>query len=177
MKNAYPEKPIVTYHRTSVEMGAVISYLQLLAANPQMKIMAYIMFRNESGNGKSGINNNYAGIQADAGRWAEKYDKMIYGVVEIKENDSQDQKGKVRLFCAFNSFGTCLDMLVDRVKGRGLYIGGQTNFITNMVITNVEDLCRAYYKEWVKGNKDYEPTVKQQEDFASMYKQGSISVT
>jgi len=31
--------------------------------------MAYCIFRNESANGKSGVNNNYAGIQADVGRW------------------------------------------------------------------------------------------------------------
>lgn len=172
MKNAYPEKPIVPFQRTIVEMGAVINYMKSLAINPQIKIMAYIMFRNESGNGKSGVNNNYAGLQADVGRWPEKYDNLITGVLEKKENDQGDIKGRVRYFCAFKSFETCVDMLIDRLQGRGLFIGGQTNFKTHMVIINAEDLCRAYYKEWVTGEKEYEPNDKKKSDFFSMYKQG-----
>lgn len=31
--------------------------------------MAYAIFRNESANGKKGVNNNYGGIQADNARW------------------------------------------------------------------------------------------------------------
>jgi hypothetical protein len=34
-----------------------------------VKRASYVMFRNESGNGAKGINNNYCGAQADSGRW------------------------------------------------------------------------------------------------------------
>lgn len=167
LKNYYNDKPEIPFHKSSVEMGAVISYLQLLAIPAAIKRMAYVMFRNESGNGKYGINNNYAGIQADVGRWPEKYDNMIQGIVRKKENGT----GKERLFCAFLSFSTSLDFLADRIKDRGLYIGGQTSRITNVVIINQDDLCTAYYREWVTGRKDYEPTNEQRGAFFSMYNQ------
>lgn len=170
LKNFYPEKPEIPFHKTSVEMGAVISYLKLLAIpqrEVEIKRMAYIMFRVESGNGNKGINNNYFGIQADSGRWQAKYDDMIQGVVRKVENAT----GKERLFCAFISFGTSIDFLVDRIKDRGLYIGGQTHLITNTVIINQDDLCTAYYREWVTGSKTYEPTQEQRGAFFSMYKQ------
>lgn len=167
MRNYYPDKPEAQYFKTSVEMGAVISYLQLLNVSASVKRSAYVFFRMESGNGKYGINNNYAGIQSDSGRWPAKYDNVIVGVVKKKENKT----GKERLFCAFRTFGTSIDFLCDRIKDRGLYIGGQTNFITNTVIINQDDLATAYYREWVKGSKTFEPTTEQKFSFFSMYKQ------
>jgi len=70
MTNYYPGKPVLKYQKTSVEMGAVIPYLQSLNVPFEVKIMTYIIFRNESGNGSSGINNNYGGFQADSGLFA-----------------------------------------------------------------------------------------------------------
>lgn len=172
MTNAYPEKVTVPYQRTTVEMGLVVTYLKSLAIPKQIKCMAYIMFRNESGNGKSGFNNNYGGIQADSGRWQEKYDDAITGVVIKKENATDKM---IRFFCAFKSWQTCLDMMLDRVKARGLYIGGQTNFITQAVIINAEDLALAYYREWVTGQKDYVPDSVKINNFLSMYRQADIA--
>lgn len=171
MTNAYPEKTIVPYQRTTVEMGLVVAYLKSLIIPKQIKCMAYIMFRNESGNGKRGFNNNYGGIQADSGRWQEKYDDTITGVVVKKENATD----KIRFFCAFKSWQTCLDMILDRVKARGLYIGGQTNFITHTVIINADDLALAYYREWVIGQKDYEPDSIKIKNFQSTYRQADTA--
>jgi len=169
MTNAYPEKPMVPYKKTSVEMPVVIGYLQGLSVDKEIKRMAYIMFRNESGNGNSGINNNYCGFQADSGRWAAIHDDKIVGVVQKVENGT----GKTRLFLAFNDVGGCLDMLLERVQGRGLYIGGNTHKITNMAINSPNDLGRAYKKEWVSGSAKIEPSTTELNNFLSMYNQAT----
>ncbi len=63
MKNYYTDKPVLQYRKTTVEMGAVVAYLQSLPVQVEAKRGAYIMFRNEGANGKAGINNNYVGAQ------------------------------------------------------------------------------------------------------------------
>lgn len=167
MTNAYPEKEILPYRRTTVEMALVINYLKNLSVDPEIKRMAYIMFRNESANGKSGICNNYCGFQADSGRWAAIHDDKIAGVVKKAENGTN----KMRLFLAFKDVGGCLDMLVERVEGRGLFIGGDTHLIWPTHIDNSTELARAYKKEWVSGSAKAEPTEKEVENFISMYNQ------
>jgi hypothetical protein len=47
MTNAYPEKPLLNYKKTTVEMAAVIAAIKALTATPEQKRMAYIMLRNE----------------------------------------------------------------------------------------------------------------------------------
>lgn len=71
IKNSYPELPEIKYQHTSVEMPFVVAYAKTLTGiySADVLKMAYAIFRNESGNGAKGINNNYAGIQADCGRW------------------------------------------------------------------------------------------------------------
>lgn len=167
MNNSYPEKPIVAYKKTSVEMAAVISALKDELGLTEIKRMAYIMFRNESANGQRGINNNYCGFQADSGRWSAVHDKAISGVVRKVENGT----GKERLFLAFNDVSGCIGMLLERVRGRGLYIGGTTHKILTMKINTPEDLCRAYKKEWAAGSATAEPSPAELANFLSMYKQ------
>lgn len=167
MINAYPEKPVIPYKKTTVEMATVIAYLQKSAAAAEIKRTAYIMFRNESSNGRSGINNNYCGFQADSGRWSTAHDAKIAGVVAKVENGT----GKQRLFLAFNDVTGCLDMLLERVEGRGLYIGGVTHKILIMHITTPVELARAYKKEWVSGSAKAEPSKAEADNFISMYKQ------
>ncbi|PUZ25004.1 hypothetical protein DCC81_11870 [Chitinophaga parva] len=167
MTNAYTDKPFLPYMRTSVEMGAVVKYLQGLAVPAEVKRAAYIMFRNESGNGRSGVNNNYAGVQADGARWPEKWDNRIQGVVKKGENGTGNQ----RLFVAFGSWQDSVDFLVDRVEQRGLYVGGTPHLILHMRIDNEVELSDAYLKEWVHGSAKYMPTDKERNNFASMYKQ------
>ena len=169
MTNAYPEKPMLQYMKTTVEMAAVIAAIKATTAIPEIKRMAYIMFRNESGNGSHGINNNYCGFQADSGRWSAVHDQAISGVVSKVENGT----GKVRLFLAFNDVSGCIGMLLERVQGRGLYIGGTTHHILNMAINTPHDLSRAYQKEWVKGSAAAEPTPAEDSNFLSMYGQAA----
>lgn len=169
MTNFYPEKPIVQYMKTTVEMAAVIGYLQSAKAHVEIKRMTYVVFRNESNNGKSGINNDYCGFQADSGRWNEVHDAKISGVVVKTENGT----GKQRLFLAFNDVTGCLDMLLERVEGRGLYIGGITHKILIMHITTPVELARAYKKEWVSGSATIEPSKQEADNFISMYNQAA----
>ena len=70
MTNAYPELPSTPYQRTSVPMSGVTAYLKALGVPAALKRAAYVIFRNESRNGQSGICNNYVGAQADAVRMA-----------------------------------------------------------------------------------------------------------
>lgn len=158
---------MVPYARTTVPMHQVISYLQSAPAPVEVKRTAYIMFRIESANGQSGINNNYVGCQADAGRWNAKFDPLIVGVVEVQENGT----GRDRLFVAFDRWQSCIDFLLDRVEDRGLYIGGFARPRSNMQVATEAKLCTAYVREWATGRHDAEPSAQQLSDWHSMYMQ------
>lgn len=169
MINAYPEKPTVPYERTIVTMADIISYLQSASSPVEVKRSAYIMFRVESANGASGINNNYVGCQADVGRWAAKFDALITGIVEVQENGT----GRDRLFVAFDRWQSCVDFLLDRVEHRGIYIGGVAIPISNMMVATETDLCTAYVREWATGQHAAQPTAQQLADWRSMYGQAT----
>ncbi|WP_153799095.1 hypothetical protein [Foetidibacter luteolus] len=169
MVNAYPEKPAIPYMRTTVEMPEVIHYLKALNVPAEIKRGAYIIFRNEGANGRSGINHNYIGVQADSGRWPAALEHHIVGVVTKREN----QTGKLRLFCAFRSWQPSVDFLVDRVQKRGFYIGGTTTKIVTMKVNTPEDLATAYYRSWVKGDAKYKLTESNFSSIKSMYNQAS----
>lgn len=171
LKNAYPEKPLIPYKKTTVEMAQAIKDIRILEGLPEQKRMTYLIFRNESGNGQSGLNFNFCGFQADGGRWDSKFDSLISGVVSKIENGT----GKQRLFLAFNDVSGCIEMLLDRVKGRGLYVGGTTHKIwKDHLITDATDLCSAYIKEWVRGSESATPSLDELKSFLSMYKQATV---
>lgn len=167
MTNYYSDKPVVPYHKTVVEMARVIASIAAAEVDKEIKRMAYIMFRNESANGQRGINNNYCGFQADSGRWGAIHDAAIEGVVDMFENKT----GRRRLFLSFYDVSGCIGMLLERVEGRGLYIGGTTHKILIMAIRDVEDLARAYKKEWAAGSAKAEPSDDEVKNFISMYAQ------
>lgn len=167
--NFYPEKPMVPFVRTTVTMPEVITYLQSLTIPVEVKRATYVVFRNESANGTSGLNFNFVGCQADSGRWPAKYDDVIIGVVKKNEN----QTGKVRLFCAFKSFKVSVDFLSERLQARGVFVGGFAGKIAKMQINTADDLARAYTKEWVQGSATAEPTTQAKNGFLSMYRQAT----
>lgn len=170
--NSYPEKPILKYQKTSVEMGLVVAAIKELQIPVEVKRAAYIVFRNESANGSRGINNNFVGAQADAGRWSEKFDNHITGVVYKTENGT----GKMRIFLAFGSYKDSVSFVADRVEARGLYVGGNLvvkSIGLKMDIKTPEDLAVGYQRGWVKGSKFYVPTEKENSDFLSMYRQAA----
>lgn len=159
--------PVLAYRRTTVPMSLAIEALKRLPATTEIRRAAYIMFRNESANGTKGVNQNYAGLQADGSRWPDHLTKWVIGTVVLPEN----QTGIARRFLAFDHVDGCLAFLCDRVQSRGLYIGGTTHLVVKMNITSPRDLCRAYQKEWVKGSASAEPDAAAMAGFLSMYAQ------
>lgn len=170
MKNYYSEKPVVPYKRTAVEMPVVIQEIKKTSFPVEVKRAAYMVFRIEGRNGKSGINFNFSGLQADAGRWPAQYDGLISGVVQKAENGTNNP----RLFIAFNNLADSLYMLLDRLQDRGLYIGGHIDMPKlrlRMDVPDIEQFARAYKKSWAAGSNAAEPTSDDTDGFKSMYKQ------
>jgi hypothetical protein len=167
IKNAYPEKPELQYLRTSVEMSLAIAHIQAAAVPVEVKRATYVYFRIESGNGRSGVNNNYAGIQADGARWPADFDAKIIGTSVKGENGT----GKMRRFVCFQSYKDSIDFTISNTQRRGMYIGGNTWLISKMQVKTVKDLCTAYKREWVKGNAKYTPTTEELKTFESIYRQ------
>jgi hypothetical protein len=165
--NAYPDKPVLPYKKTTVKMVDVIQYIASMNIPLELRRAAYIFFRIESANGESGINNNYIGAQADSGRWPGEYDSKIIGTVVKNEN----QTGRERRFIAFNSFKDCIDLLAGRLQARGLYVGGITHKIAKVEVKTPVDLARAYIIEWVTGDANAHPSTEQLNNFLSIYKQ------
>lgn len=169
MKNFYPELPIIPYAKTTVAMTEVIAYLQSLPIDKEIKRSCFCIFRNESANGSKGVNNNYIGFQSDSGRWQSKYDKYFNGVCIKKENGT----GKERGFLCFKRWQDSIDILSDKLKDRGIYVGGTTHLITTQLIDDKTELAQVYTREWVRGSAKYTPTDAEIKNFVSMYNQAS----
>lgn len=165
IKNAYSELPEVQYKKTSINENDIIVYLQSLKIPSEIKRTVFTIFSNESARGQKGVNNNYAGIQADGRRIGGEFDKRVVGTCVIKENGT----GKERRFVAFNSFKDSIDYLVNRVQARGIYIGGFAKPYSNMAVTSIDTLARAYWKEWVTGSTTSEPTLNHIGNFKTLY--------
>ena len=168
VKNSYPELPELNYLKTKVEMGEVVYYLKSLSVPAPVKIAAYVMFRNESANGTAGINHNYLGIQADSGRWADHLAVHFVGTIVKNEN----MTGNQRRFLAFKSYEGSLAFLIDRIKARGLFVGGTTNKVVKMQINTPETWVLAYWREWVTGNAKAQIPDKERSGLLKMYQQG-----
>lgn len=173
MENAYPELPVLPFQRTSVAMADVVAALQASAALLEAKRAGYVMFRNKSGNGSKGINNNYIGAQADSGRWPDSFTDSFAGTVTVKENGSN----RLRIFLAFKTLAGNIDFLMNRVLTRGLYVGGHTHLVLTMSVDDEEALARAYHKEWVTGSANSEPSADETTSFLSMYHQAVHLIT
>jgi hypothetical protein len=145
--NAYPELPELAFARTTVAMPDVVNYIFKTTIGIPVKRAAYVIFRNESAAGRSGINNNYIGLQADGDRQAEKWTRLFAGTCVHAES----MTGKLRRFICFKDWRTCLDILSEKVGSRGLYVGGYAHPYANMQITTDDDWPLAYWREWVEG--------------------------
>lgn len=167
INNAYPELPELQYRKTSIEMALAIAHIQAASVPVEVKRAAYIFFRIESANGRSGVNNNYAGIQADGARWPEEFDSKIAGTCVKGENGT----GKLRRFVCFRSWEDSIDFTISNTQRRGMYIGGKSWKYTRIQVNSSASLCRAYKREWVTGNPKYQPTPQELKDFDSMYRQ------
>jgi len=168
--NKYPELPEVKYEKTSVDMNEVIDYIKQSNYSVDVKCATYVIFRIESANGKSGVNNNYIGLQADNSKWDDVVSSKIIATSVMNEN----MTGKSRRFACFLSFKDSVDILEYKLVDRGLFIGGRTHLITKMSISTVEDLCKAYAIEWVYGTPNAVPDTDTMSDFKSMYSQACL---
>ena len=141
MKNFYTEFPEVPYKKTSVEMPVLVLFARSLVGKYPLEVVrvAYCMFRNESANGKNGVNNNYGGIQADNAVW-EGLDLTNVIGTSVKV----DNFGDTRRFICFNENGykTCFDFMCYKVQQRGMYIGA------NLIETPLQ-VAFSYQRKWV----------------------------
>lgn len=170
VKNFYPEKPIVNFFTTKVEMGVIIANIKSLNYPIEVKRSAYIVIRNETGNGRSVINGtNVCGAQSDSGRWPSIWDSTIDGVCIKNEN----MTGKERAFVVFKTLADGLNFTAAQIQRKGIFIG--ENVIGKYYKGDVktpEDLAVCYYNEWVMGNSDM-PSEQFIKDFTSMYNQSA----
>jgi len=167
MVNAYPELPRLPYRRTSVAMLDLIAHLRRAAFPLEVRRATYIVFRNESGNGRSGVNNNYSGMQADGARWPASLDHYFVGTTTTPEN----QTGDVRTFLCFARWEDSADCLAERLAARGIYVGGRTHLVTQVDVATPTDLATAYHREWVTGSATSSPGSGELGAFLSMYAQ------
>jgi hypothetical protein len=166
IKNYYPQFPEIPYQRTSVDMPTVVAFAKSLVGKYPKEVvrMAYCIFRNESANGKSGVNNNYGGIQADNAKWEGLDLSNVIGT-SIKV----DGAGDTRRFICFNENGyqACFEFLCFKVQQRGMFIGSAG-------IADSNDLYNIYQKKWVANPK--EDTAEAKKDFMSLYKSSLTAI-
>lgn len=140
-KNYYPQFPEIPYKRTSVEMALVVLFANSLLSKYDKEVIrtAYCIFRNESFNGKAGVNFNFIGCQADVAKWEGLDLTNIIGTcVKV------DSGGDTRRFLCFNDNGyeTCFDFVCYKVKQRGMFVGAPG-------INTPDDLALSYLTKWV----------------------------
>lgn len=135
IKNSYPQLPVIEAKKTSVSMIDVIVFAKSLLQkyDPKFIRMAYAIFRNESSNGLSGVNNNYAGIQADVGMWSNLPGTPIGTCVQI---DSGKQQRRFLCFNDSDGYKISFELICIKSKER------------NMI------LPKDYFTEWV-GRPNY----------------------
>jgi hypothetical protein len=148
IRNAYPELPVLDYAHSTVAMSDVVTYMGKSSSTVAVRRGAYVIFRNESGGGQSGINNNFIGLQADGDRHPEKYTPLFCGTCLHRES----MTGNWRRFVCFKTWQGSVDVMCGEVNDRGLYVGGYAHPYANMNINTVDDWPLAYYREWVEGD-------------------------
>jgi hypothetical protein len=165
MKNYYPELPEIPYKKTSVKMSDVIEYANSITEYPiEVKRMAYIMFRNESANGLKGVNNNYAGIQADNARWS-----GLKGAVATSVRiDSGKQLRRFICFDDASGYKDTFNFLCVKVQQRGMYIGA-------FGIREIDELVPAYLKKWV-GRINTKPSIAELNNWKSLYRSAKEAI-
>jgi hypothetical protein len=130
--NVYPNKPEVPFQQTTVSKKEVIDYLNYRTdfdVNVKRSVLA--IWRNESGNGSKGVNNNYFGIQADNNKWPDSESYVTGTSIKV------DSGGATRRFAVFPDYKTNLLFMLNTIRRR------------NLVANTAEDWARKYIYEWV----------------------------
>jgi hypothetical protein len=120
VKNYYPEVPEIPYERTIIEMPDVAVFARSLVGKYSKDAvrMAYAIFRNESANGTRGVNNNYAGIQADNARWSKLPGEPIGTCVKV---DSGKVSRRFLCFSKEDGYKICFELLCIKATDRNMY--------------------------------------------------------
>lgn len=170
VKNSYPEKPIVAFVSVPIPQQKIVDTLKLSTAPLEVKIAAFVIMRNETGNFHSIINStNTSGTQADSGRWASIWDSKI--VATCLKNEGMT--GKERRFVVFDKLETGIAFLINRIEAKGIYIGEHVDSAYYKGdVTNPTQLAKAYWDEWVVGDSSI-PDAQFVSDFTSMYNQAN----
>ncbi|MBS1579075.1 MAG: hypothetical protein JST29_05495 [Bacteroidetes bacterium] len=169
VRNAYPSLPEVAYQQTVTPKQDIVDYIAQQNITQEVMAAVYMITCNESRSGKAGINNNITGTQADGNKLGNGFDDKVIATTVIAENMTGDQ----RRFCVFANWQDSVDYLINRVQGRGLYIGGYAHPYANMQINSVADFARAYTKEWVRGDGSAEPKWADEVDFIAGYEKAA----
>jgi len=162
MKNFYPQFPEIDYKKTSIEMPVVVLFAKSLVGKYPLEVVrsAYCIFRNESANGLKGVNNNYAGIQADNAAWEGLDLDNVIGTSVKKDNF-----GDTRRFICFNENGykTSYEFLCYKVQQRGMYIGAP-------LIEKPIQVAFSYQRKWVGlDSKQIRFDTEETKSFISLY--------
>lgn len=168
VKNFYPQFPEIPYKKTSVDMPTVVVFAKTLVGKYPLEVVriAYVIFRNESTNGKSGVNNNYIGLQADNAQWEGLDLSNVIGT-SVKV----DGAGDTRRFICFNENGyqASFDFLCYKVQQREMYAATPTpqGLLYPQVKIIATPLYHLYQKKWVCNPK--EDTEAALDNFVSLY--------
>jgi hypothetical protein len=170
--NSYPELKEIEFRAVSVEMGTIIAALKAVPYSKEVKRAAYVVIRNETGNGKTVIcGNNVSGAQGDSGRWPTKWDASIVATCVKRENKRVDGSGgDIRRFLVFSGLQDGISFLCDRLQSKGVFIGSRGGKYHKAPVLTVDDLADAYQDEWVFG-QDHVTKKIEADPFISMYRQ------
>jgi len=160
VNNSYPGLPVVLYLHTSIDMAKVVAFAQSIIGKYGIEPVrtTYCIFRNESGNGKFGVNNNYAGIQADVGVW----DGLTGAVATCVRVDGAGDRRRFICFDEQDGYQISFEFTCQKVVQRHMYIGAAG-------VTGTDELVQAYFDKWVANPKEF--TQDNINNFKSLYKQ------
>lgn len=182
VKNSYPMLAVIKMKKTSIEMPIVVAYAKTLLSKYPKEVVrvAYAIFRNECANGKSGVNNNYGGVQADCGIWEGLDMTNVVGTCVYLDN-----AGDLRRFLCFNDKGyqACFDLLCYKVQQRKMCLETETLLnIPNETAENKKNriynlgikVAVLYLKKWVAVARLDTPDARN--NFASLYRSSLTAI-
>lgn len=173
--NAYPEKPVVAANLMKIDANTVAAYIKSTNYPDAVKQAALFLFAQETTWGRAGgLNNNFAGVQADGDKWGQPWDNLIVATTTWTEGMSKPPNNW-RRFAVFADWKYGINFKLATIVRRQLYIGGLPWKISKFFISNEKDFVKAYLQEWVDGDKTGRSlTPKNISDSLSVYKRSGL---
>ena len=166
-KNSYAGiLPTLNYIGTPVSKADLLQYIDSTNYSVEIKtavmtIVVQEVDNDSTGTIKIGVNNNMVSAQGDGNKWDKSYNKYFTGVTFTKS----------RWFMCFDTWQHSVDFMLDRVKVRGMYIGGYAPMYAKTTINNLDTFITAYQQEWVEGRHILSAPIdqKQKDSLSSIY--------